>query len=93
MEIQHEENAKKGEFYVDVDGKRLAKLQYFQSREGEIVVYHTEVDGSLSGQGIGKKLVAAVAEYVRKNGDKIHATCTYAHKVLSESDKYRDLLV
>ena len=93
MDIQNEESEKKGEFFVEKEGERVAKLQYFHSREGEIVVYHTEVDDSLSGQGVGKKLVAAVANYAREQKAKIHATCTYAHKILSGSDEYRDLLI
>ena len=93
MDIKNEETEKKGEFYVEQDGTRVAKLQYFNAREGEIVVYHTEVDDTLSGQGVGKTLVAAVAAYARENNAKIKATCTYAHKVLSASDEYRDLLI
>ena len=92
MDIKNEESEKKGEFYVEQDGERVAKLQYLNAREGEIVVYHTEVNDSLSGQGVGKKLVAAVAKFARKEKAKIHATCSYANKVLSESDEYSDLL-
>ncbi len=93
MDIKNEESEKKGEFYGEQDGERVAKLQYFHAREGEIVVYHTEVDNSLSGHGVGKQLVGAVANYAREQNAKIHATCTYAHKILSESDEYRDLLI
>jgi predicted GNAT family acetyltransferase len=93
MEIQHEDQGKKGEFYVEEAGKRVAKLQYFHSREGEINAYHTEVADSLAGQGIGKKLVTALAAFAREKNVKVHATCTYAHKIMSGSDEYKDLLV
>jgi predicted GNAT family acetyltransferase len=92
MEIQHEDEGKKGEFYVEQDGERVARIQYFDSREGEITVYHTEVDDSLAGQGVGKKLVAKVAEYAREKGVKIRATCSYARKVMSSDDAYADVL-
>jgi uncharacterized protein len=93
MEIRHEDEGKKGEFYVEKDGERVGRIQYFDSRDGEITVYHTEVDGSLSGQGVGKKLVAKVAEYARGRGAKIRATCSYAHKVMDSDEAYADLLV
>jgi len=93
MEIQHDEQGKKGEFYVDEDGERVAKLQYFHSREGEINAYHTEVADSLAGKGVGKQLVSALAAYAREKRVKVHATCTYAHKIMSGSDEYKDLLV
>jgi uncharacterized protein len=93
MDIEHEDDGKKGEFYLDRDGKRVAKLQYFHSREGEINAYHTEVDPSLEGQGVGKNLVEELAKYAQDNDLKVHATCSYANKVMSRSDEYKDLLV
>ena len=93
MEIKHEVQSKKGEFYLEQGGMRVAKLQYFHSRPGEINAYHTEVDDSLAGQGVGKKLVAAFVDYAREENVKVHATCSYAHKVMSESSEYKGLLV
>ena len=93
MDIEHQDDGKKGEFYLDQDGKRVAKLQYFHSREGEINAYHTEVGPSLEGQGVGKKLIAELAKYSQENDLKVHATCSYANKVMSSSDQYKDLLV
>ena len=93
MEILHEDEGKKGEFYVGGADKRLARIQYFDSRPGEITVYHTEVDESLAGQGIGKMLVARVAEYARGREAKIRATCSYAHKVMASDAAYSDVLV
>ncbi|MFL6374739.1 MAG: GNAT family N-acetyltransferase, partial [Pyrinomonadaceae bacterium] len=75
------------------DGVRVARLQFFRSRPGEINAYHTEVADSLAGQGVGKKLVAELVDYARENDVKVHATCSYANKVMSESDQYKDLLV
>lgn len=93
MEVKHEEIKSHGEFFVDEDGKRLARLQYFHSRDGEITIFHTEVDDTLAGKGVGSKLVAAAVGFARNNGLKIHATCTYAHKVISETPEFKGLLV
>ncbi len=91
--IQHEDTKKKGEFFVeDEAGKRIARLQYFHSRDGEINAYHTEVDRNLAGKGVGRKLVAAAVEFARENHLKILPTCSYAKKVLDETPEFHDVL-
>jgi hypothetical protein len=54
-------------------------------------VYHTEVDKSLGGRGVGKQLVAAAAAYARENGLKVAATCPFAGKVLGDNTDYQDV--
>lgn len=93
MEISHEENKKKGSFYIDEDGKRAAEIQYFHSGKGELTIYHTEVDKSMRGKGVGEKLVERAVSYARENGLKINATCPFAHKVIEEDPETRDILV
>jgi predicted GNAT family acetyltransferase len=93
MEVKHEEIKRRGEFFVEDGQKRVARLQYFHSRDGEITVFHTEVDDKHAGKGVGRKLVASAVEFARKNNLKIHATCAYAHKVISETPEFSDLLV
>jgi predicted GNAT family acetyltransferase len=92
MDILHNAGAK-GEFYVEQNGGRLARLQYFHSRPGEINVYHTEVDDKLAGRGIGKKLVEATVAYARENNLKILATCRFAKKVIDKTPEFQDVLV
>jgi len=82
MDIRHDEG-NSGEFYIEKDGKRIALLDYRRSGDSEMTITHTEVGEELAGQGIGKKLVAALAVYQREKNVKVHATCTYAHKVMS----------
>jgi predicted GNAT family acetyltransferase len=93
MEISHEEKKKKGSFFVEDGSKRTAEIQYFHSGEGEMTIYHTEVDPSLRGQGVGEKLVASAVAYAREKGLKIDATCPFAHKVIGEDPETRDILV
>lgn len=92
MDIQHEEDGKKGEFFIEQDGKRLAKLQYFHSRDGEITIYHTEVGEELGGKGVGRELVAAAVAYARGNKSKVLATCSYAKKVIDKTPEFQDVL-
>ncbi len=93
MEIRHEEQNKKGSFIIDEKGERLAQLDYRSSAEGEITIYHTEVDEKLRGEGIGEDLVAAAVKFARENNLKIVATCPYAKKVIEENEEFRDILV
>ena len=92
MKVLHEETKKKGEFYVEANGERLAKMQYFYSRPGEINIYHTEVDKSLAGKGVGRDLVAAGVAFARNNNLKVIASCSYAKSVIDKTPEFQDVL-
>ena len=91
MDIKHEENGKKGEFYIEEDGERPALIQYFQSKPGVINIYHTEVAESMGGRGVGRELVAAVVDHARKNSLKVAASCPYAKKVIDKAPDMQDV--
>ena len=92
MEIKDEETGKKGEFYIEKDGDRIARIQYFHSGEGVITVYHTEVDEKLRGKGVGEKLVERVVKYTRDQGLKLVPKCPYARKLIERNDELRSVL-
>ena len=92
MTIEHKEQKKKGMFYIDDDGDKVAELAYLRSAPGEITIHHTEVSEDLRGDGIGQDLVAAAVKYARENKLKIVATCPYAHKIIEETPEFRDVL-
>ena len=92
MKVDHEENKKKGSFFIIDGNERLAELLYFHPAPGMINIYHTEVDPKLRGTGAGGDLVAAAVKYARDNDLKIIATCPFAKKVIDRSPEYRDLL-
>jgi predicted GNAT family acetyltransferase len=92
MEIQHEEHHKKGEFYAEEDGRRIARLQYLSSADGRMTIYHTEVDPKLRGKHFGEKLVKAAVTMAREKGLKIDPTCPYAAKVIDRTPEYKDVL-
>ena len=90
FEIKHNENM----FYMEnEDGKRLAKITYFHEGEGCIVIDHTLVSETLKGQGIALKLVNSVVDYARRNNLKIKPECSYAVKVLTGDEAYKDVLM
>ncbi|CAN5362801.1 GNAT family N-acetyltransferase [soil metagenome] len=92
MEIKEQKTGKKGEFYIEENGDRVAVIQYFDSADGQITVYHTEVDASLRGQGVGEDLVERVGKYARDENLKIVATCPYALKLIEGNGDFKSVL-
>jgi predicted GNAT family acetyltransferase len=91
-EIQHEFDKKKGSFYLELDGKRLATMDYVMANEGKLIIEHTGVDDSLKGQGIGKKLLEKLVDYTRDNKIKVVPLCSFAVAVLSKTPEWQDVL-
>lgn len=89
--MKQNHKGKKGEFYYEVDGDKLAVLSYSQANDNKIVIEHTEVDPSLQGQGVGNKLVDAAVAYARKNQIKILPMCSFAAAVFEKEEDYSDV--
>ncbi|HRB19678.1 MAG TPA: GNAT family N-acetyltransferase, partial [Chitinophagales bacterium] len=91
MEIQHT-IASRGEFFMENNQhEKLANMTYRMENDNTIVIEHTNVDRSLAGQGIGKKLIESAVHYARKNSLKIKAVCTYALAVFQKTESYADV--
>lgn len=87
MDIKHDNN----KFFVEKDSKELASLAY--TPDGDVLtVVHTEVSPELSGQGVGKKLVAEVVQYARDEDKKIDAQCSFAHSIIEKNPEFQDVL-
>ncbi|MDM7923005.1 MAG: GNAT family N-acetyltransferase [Pyrinomonadaceae bacterium] len=92
MDIKHIEKGGRGAFLIKGDdGSRLAEMTYVTAGEGGFIIDHTEVDGSLRGQGVGDKLLAKAVKYAREKSLKIFATCPFALKKLQASEEYKDV--
>lgn len=92
MEIKQRENEKRGRFFVEIEGKKLALMTYSKAGPGKIIIDHTEVDESLKGQGVGYELVEAAVEYARENNIKIMPLCPFAAAVFKKREAYKDVL-
>ena len=92
MNIQHEDTGKKGSFYIDMDGERVAEMTYTWAGESLFIIDHTEVSEKLKGQGAGKKLVAEAVLFARKLGIKILPLCPFAKSVFDKTPEYEDVL-
>lgn len=93
MEVLQEDNGKKGEFYVEVSGRRDALMTYTWAGEDKIIIDHTEVGDSLRGQGVGYKLVEASVNFMRTKGIKVIPLCPFAKAVFDKKAEYNDVLV
>ena len=71
MEIQQNDDGKKGQLFYEFEGKKLGLITYSHAGSDKIIIDRTEVDESLKGQGVGYKLVEAAVEYARKQQIKI----------------------
>ena len=75
---------------VIYDQGRLIGKCVYEERGDYWVIVTTKVDPAYGGQGLGRKLVDAVASAAREEGIKLRATCSYAVKVLAKPE-YEDL--
>lgn len=91
MEIKNEALEKTGRFYIEKDNDTVAEMDYRFPDKNTLLIIHTEVDETLEGKGIGKKLVAAAVEYARNNSLRVSATCTFAKKVLDRTKSFADV--
>jgi predicted GNAT family acetyltransferase len=92
MEILQSDNGKKGSFYIEQDGERLAEMTYVWAGESKFIIEHTEVSDKLAGKGAGKQLVAKAVEFARAKGLKILPLCPFANKVFKKTPDYSDVL-
>lgn len=91
-EISHEEDGQRGMFFMEGNGKRLAKLTYSRANDNLVIIDHTEVDEALTGQGVGRRLLEAAVEWARSTETKIIAVCPYAAAQFAKSPDLRDVL-
>lgn len=91
--IEHEDEASKGAFFVRKDGQRVAEMTYSRTNPSLIIIDHTDVDPSLSGQGVGRKLLDALVAWVRAAGIKVVPLCPFAKAQFGKDPTIRDVLV
>lgn len=90
--IQHEEQGTKGAFYIEHEGQRVAEMSYSRTNPSLIIIDHTEVDASLGGQGIGRRLLGDLVEWARGAGIKVIPLCPFAKAQFGKDPSIRDVL-
>lgn len=93
MLIQQKEENGNGSFYVAVDGKVVAEMEYTMPAADKMIIAHTEVDDSLSGKGVGLQLLHALVDYVRTEQIKVIPLCPFAKAIFNKKPELRDVLL
>ncbi|MDA8496966.1 GNAT family N-acetyltransferase [Citrobacter sp. Igbk 17] len=79
-------------FYVnDAEGKQVAEIVFVPTGEHLSIIEHTDVDPSLKGQGVGKRLVAKVVEKMRAENRKVIPLCPFAKHEFDKTREYDDI--
>lgn len=92
LEIKHEDDGKKGEFYIGDNYQHLAEMVYTWAGESVFIIEHTDVDDSLRGQGIGNKLLDRTVAWAREKKVKIIPLCPFAKSVFDKDSSIHDVL-
>ena len=89
--IVHEEANGRGAFFIERDGKRVAEQAYQRLDEHRVVIVHTEVDPSLRGQGVARRLLDTAVAWARETRTRVKATCPYAKAQFEKDATIRDV--
>lgn len=92
MEVKNEFNEKRGVFFIEENGLRIATMTYTFAGPTKFIIDHTEVNPGNEGKGLGKLLVKAGVEFARANNYKIMPLCPYAKSVFDKTKEYQDVL-
>ncbi len=92
IEIQHEETESKGSYFVEVEGKKVGEMTYSKAGTDRIIIDHTEIDDSMRGTGLGKKMVKRAVADARKKKISIVPLCPFARSVFDKNEDLRDVL-
>lgn len=91
LPITHQPEETGGSFLLQRDGARVGELTY--SMAGDLMIIgHTHVDGSLRGQGAGKRLVAEAVAWARRERKRIQPLCPYAKAEIARTPAFQDVL-
>jgi predicted GNAT family acetyltransferase len=85
------DNPAANRFEITVDGK-VAGFSEYQRSDGEIEIFHTEIDDAYEGQGLGSILVKAVLDEIRRDGVQLVPTCPFVNKYIQRHREYSDLV-
>ncbi|MEM6647049.1 MAG: GNAT family N-acetyltransferase [Bacteroidota bacterium] len=86
------QNTAKRRFEVEIDGL-FAFAEYILTRDGRLVITHTEVPAALEGQGIASHVIKAALDHARGAGLLVMPLCPFAAAYIRRHSEYRDLVM
>jgi uncharacterized protein len=92
VSLQIEDDPEEQRYEALVDGQLAGFIQY-QSRDGRITMYHTEVDPTYEGHGIGSELAKVALADVAERGLELAPLCPFiANYIRLHSEQYLELV-
>lgn len=87
-------NYETGRIYsINEKKELLAEATFVFTRDKVVNINHTYVNPVLRGQGIAGEMLKVVVEYLRANGLKATATCSYANSwLIKHKEEYSDII-
>ena len=64
----------------------------YGERDGEVILFHTEVHEAVEGRGLGSTLVSGAFDDIRARGLKAVVLCPFARAYLKRHPEYGDLV-
>ena len=89
INVVFEENCNRSAAYID--GKQIGECEISISGKAWTIT-HTGVRPEYGGRGIAKKLVLMVIETAQAKDAKIIPLCSYAGKLMSGKEEFKDVL-
>ncbi len=78
---------------VDESGEMMAKADFRFVSDGVVDITHVYSNPELRGNGVAGRLMEAAVEYLRNNGLKAVASCSYANSWLQKNmDRCSDVI-
>ena len=78
--------------YEGLLGHDVVGFVEYRTVRGRRILFHTEVDPSMEGRGIGSRLVTGVLDSIRAEGRRITVKCPFVAAFLERHPEYRDVL-
>lgn len=86
------DNPAEHRFELAVEGRSEIAAAYYRVKGDRIVLTHTIVPESLSGQGIGSKLARGVFDMLRASGRKAILVCPFMAAFYAGHPEYADVV-
>jgi predicted GNAT family acetyltransferase len=72
-------------------GGRVVGFAEYRAVQGRLILFHTEVDPSVEGRGVGSRLAAGVLDDIRARGLKVTVKCPFIGAFVARHPEYQDL--
>lgn len=87
--VRHDENAHR--YVLEIGGLALGFAEYQDDGQRQVFT-HTEVDQSLSGQGMGSKLVRESLDDARRRGKRVVPVCGFVADYVKKHHDWDDII-